>query len=61
MIYCNKDIIILKMPCYCLIMDKKRSKQAVDLFASCLSAVKGIRTPMVSHTDLNRARLPIPP
>jgi hypothetical protein len=24
-------------------------------------AVKGIRTPMVSHTDLNRARLPIPP
>ena len=27
----------------------------------CYGAVKGIRTPMVSHTDLNRARLPIPP
>ena len=24
-------------------------------------AVEGIRTPMVAHTDLNRARLPIPP
>ena len=24
-------------------------------------ADKGIRTPMISHTDLNRARLPIPP
>ena len=27
----------------------------------CFGAVEGIRTPMVSHTDLNRARLPIPP
>ena len=27
----------------------------------CLGAVEGIRTPMVAHTDLNRARLPIPP
>ncbi len=24
-------------------------------------ADKGIRTPTISHTDLNRARLPIPP
>ncbi len=28
---------------------------------SFFGAVEGIRTPMVSHTDLNRARLPIPP
>ena len=37
-------------------MYKKRSPDGL-----LSGAVKGIRTPMVSHTDLNRARLPIPP
>ena len=32
----------------------------MDVF-SAYGAVEGIRTPMVAHTDLNRARLPIPP
>ena len=35
-------------------------KMKSEDFIFC-GAVKGIRTPMVSHTDLNRARLPIPP
>ena len=38
----------------------KHEKKGV-LMDSFSGAVKGIRTPMVSHTDLNRARLPIPP
>ena len=38
-----------------------KTKQAPIGRLPCFGAVKGIRTPMVSHTDLNRARLPIPP
>ena len=37
------------------------NKKTSKWMSFCFGAVEGIRTPMVSHTDLNRARLPIPP
>ena len=37
------------------------NKKTSQWMSFCFGAVEGIRTPMVSHTDLNRARLPIPP
>ena len=37
------------------------NKKTSKWMSFCFGAVEGIRTPMVAHTDLNRARLPIPP